>query len=192
MERCGWVGSEELYENYHDEEWGVPEYDSRALWEQITLESFQSGLSWITILRKREGFRAAFAGFDPDVVATWGENDIERLLQDEGIVRHRGKISATINNAKVWQKIEAREGFAKFLWSYVDFTPMQPDRATLEDVPGSTDLSTRLAKDLKKEGFKFCGPTTVYAFMQASGMVNDHVVTCPNHALVKAHPPMPR
>lgn len=192
MERCGWVGSEELYEKYHDEEWGVPEYDGRALWEQITLESFQSGLSWITILRKREGFRVAFAGFDPDVVATWGDDDIERLLQDEGIVRHRGKISATINNAKVWQKIEAREGFANFLWSYVDYVALQPDRATLKDVPGSTDLSTRLAKDLKKEGFKFCGPTTVYAFMQASGMVNDHVVTCPNHALVKVLPPMPR
>ncbi len=190
MERCGWVGSEELYEKYHDEEWGVPQYDGRALWEQITLESFQSGLSWITILRKREGFRAAFAGFDPDVVATWGEDDIERLLQDEGIVRHRGKISATINNAKVWQKIEAREGFAKFIWSYVDGTPLQPERATLADVPGSTDLSTRLSKDLKKEGFKFCGPTTVYAFMQASGMVNDHVVTCPSHAAVKAYPPM--
>ncbi len=190
MERCGWVGSEELYENYHDKEWGVPQYDGRALWEQITLESFQSGLSWITILRKREGFRAAFAGFDPDVVATWGEDDIERLLQDEGIVRHRGKISATINNAKVWQKIEAREGFASFLLSYVDGAPLQPERATLADVPGSTDLSTRLSKDLKKEGFKFCGPTTVYAFMQASGMVNDHVVTCPHHAVVKAFPPM--
>ncbi len=190
MERCGWVGSEELYEKYHDEEWGVPQYDGRALWEQITLESFQSGLSWITILRKRDGFRAAFAGFDPDVVATWGEDDIERLLQDEGIVRHRGKISATINNAKVWQKIEAREGFANFIWSYVDGTPLQPERATLKDVPGSTELSTRLSKDLKKEGFKFCGPTTVYAFMQASGMVNDHVVTCPSHAAVKAYPPM--
>lgn len=192
MERCGWVGTEEIYEKYHDEEWGIPQYNSRALWEQITLESFQSGLSWITILRKREGFRAAFAGFDPDIVAEFDETDVERLLLDTGIVRHRGKITATINNARVWQKIEAREGFANFLWAYVDRTPIQNERVSLSDVPGQTPLSAQISKDLKKEGFKFCGPTTVYAFMQASGMVNDHLISCPSHALVKALPPMPR
>ena len=184
MERCGWVGLEQIYVDYHDADWGVPEYDSRALWEKLVLDGFQAGLSWLTILKKRENFRAAFAGFDPDIIATWGEGDVERLLQDAGIIRHRGKIEATIGNARVWQKIEQREGFDTILWNYVGGAPLQNHWATQADVPPFTELSTQISKDLKKEGFRFCGPTIVYAFMEAVGMVNDHIVTCPRHAEV--------
>ena len=184
MERCGWVGLEQIYVDYHDADWGVPEYDSRALWEKLVLDGFQAGLSWLTILKKLENFRAAFAGFDPNVIATWGEDDVERLLQDAGIIRHRGKIEATIGNARVWQKIEQREGFDTFLWNYVGGAPLQNHWATQADVPPFTELSTQISKDLMKEGFRFCGPTIVYAFMEAVGMVNDHIVTCPRHAEV--------
>lgn len=178
VERCGWVGTDPIYEAYHDMEWGVPEYDSRALWEKLVLDGFQAGLSWITILKKRENFRRAFASFDPDVIAGWGEADVARLLADPGIVRHRGKIAATITNAQAWQRIEARQGFDRFLWDYVDGQPVVNCPATLADVPTATPLSARIANDLRKEGFRFCGPTIVYAFMQAVGMVNDHVATC--------------
>jgi len=178
---CTWVGSEPIYISYHDEEWGVPEYDSRALWEKLILDGFQAGLSWITILKKRDNFRNAFAGFDPDVIAGWGEADVERLLGDAGIVRHRGKIEATIGNAKAWQVIEAREGFDKFLWNYMGGKPLQNRFETMDQVPAQTSLSVQISKDLKKEGFRFCGPTIVYAFMQAVGMVNDHVVGCDCH-----------
>ncbi len=181
MERCGWVGAEPLYESYHDEEWGVPEYDSRALWEKLILDGFQAGLSWITILKKRDNFRAAFAEFDPNIVADWDETDVERLLGDAGIVRHGGKIRATIGNAKAWQEIEAAQGFDNFLWNYMDGKPLQNRWATLAEVPTFTPLSTQISKDLKKAGFRFCGPTIVYAFMQAVGMVNDHLVTCPRY-----------
>ncbi|MEI4232193.1 DNA-3-methyladenine glycosylase I [Roseovarius sp. D22-M7] len=184
MERCGWVGADPLYEAYHDTEWGVPEYDSRALCEKLVLDGFQAGLSWLTILRKRENFRRAFHGFDPDVIATWGEAEVERLLADPGIVRHRGKIAATIGNAKAWQRIEAEQGFDRYLWDHVGGTPIQNRWRTLAEVPAQTELSARLSKDLKRRGFTFCGPTIVYAFMQAVGMVNDHLVTCPRHAPV--------
>ncbi|MCF6231936.1 MAG: DNA-3-methyladenine glycosylase I [Rhodobacteraceae bacterium] len=184
MERCGWVGSELFYEAYHDEEWGVPEYESRALWEKLILDGFQAGLSWITILKKRDSFRSAFAGFDPNIVAGWGEGDVLRLLEDKGIVRHRGKIQATIGNAQAWQKIEQQQGFDRFLWDYVGGTPLQNNWKNLAEVPAFTPLSTQISKDLKKAGFKFCGPTIVYAFMQAVGMVNDHLVNCPRHAEV--------
>lgn len=184
MERCGWAGPDEIYLDYHDTDWGVPEYDSRALWEKLVLDGFQAGLSWLTILKKRENFRNAFAGFDPDVIAGWGEHEIETLLADPGIIRHRGKIEATIGNARVWQEIDAREGFDRFLWSYVDGAPLQNQWRTLEEVPAFTPLSTQISKDLKKAGFRFCGPTIVYAFMQAVGMVNDHLVTCPRHKAV--------
>ena len=184
MERCGWVGLEQIYVDYHDTDWGVPEYDSRALWEKLVLDGFQAGLSWLTILKKRENFRTAFAGFDPNIIATWGEDEITRLLQDAGIIRHRGKIEATIGNARVWQKIEQREGFDTFLWNYVGGVPLQNHWVTHADVPPFTELSTQISKDLKKEGFRFCGPTIVYAFMEAVGMVNDHIVTCPRHAEV--------
>lgn len=184
MERCGWAGPDELYLRYHDTDWGVPEYDSRALWEKLVLDGFQAGLSWLTILKKRENFRTAFAGFQPEVVATWGSQDVERLLEDAGIVRHRGKIEATISNAQVWQKLEARGGFDQFLWNYMGGAPLQNTWRTLDEVPAHTPLSTQISKDLKKQGFKFCGPTIVYAFMQAVGMVNDHLITCPRHAEV--------
>ena len=184
MQRCGWVGTDPLYEAYHDTEWGVPERDSRALWEKLVLDGFQAGLSWITILRKRDNFRAAFKGFDPHVIATWGEAEIDRLLADPGIIRHRGKIEATIGNAQAWTRLEAEQGFDRYLWDHVGGSPMQNRWQTLAEVPAQTDLSAMLSKDLKKRGFKFCGPTIVYAFMQAVGMVNDHLVTCPRHAPV--------
>lgn len=183
-ERCGWAGPEQIYLDYHDTEWGVPEYDSRALWEKLILDGFQAGLSWITILKKREGFRQAFQGFDPNVIAEWGDEDVARLLADPGIVRHRGKIVATIGNARAWQKIEAEEGFATYLWKYVDFKPLQNQWATMAEVPAATDISTQISKDLKKARFKFCGPTIVYAFMQACGLVNDHLTGCPCHGPV--------
>ena len=181
MERCGWAGLEQIYVDYHDTEWGVPEYDSRALWEKLILDGFQAGLSWITILKKRDNFREAFQGFDPNVIADWGDDDVERLLGNAGIIRHRGKIEATINNARAWQKIEAREGFDTFMWRYVGGTPLQNSFARQADVPPSTDLSVQVSKDLKKEGFKFCGPTIVYAWMEACGLVNDHILTCHRH-----------
>lgn len=185
-ERCGWVGKEPIYEAYHDTEWGVPEYDSRALWEKLILDGFQAGLSWITILKKRENFRAAFQGFDPEIIAEWGEREVALLLSDPGIVRHRGKIEATIGNAKAWRDIEADQGFDRYLWRYVEGTPVQNRWTRLSEVPTETEISRAISKDLKKRGFRFCGPTIVYAFMQAVGMVNDHLVTCPCHARVEA------
>ncbi len=184
--RCGWCGSEPIYVAYHDQEWGVPEYDSRALWEKLILDGFQAGLSWITILKKRENFRAAFNGFDPNEIATWGEAEVARLLQNPGIIRHRGKIEATITNARAWQTIEQAQGFDQFLWGYLDGKPLQNTWRSLDEVPAYTDLSTQISKDLKKAGFRFCGPTIVYAAMQAMGLVNDHLITCPRHAEVAA------
>ena len=184
MQECGWPGSEVIYRAYHDEEWGVAEYDSRRLWEKLILDGFQAGLSWITILKKRDNFRAAFAGFDPDVIALWGEEEVLRLLGDKGIIRHRGKIEATIGNAQAWQRIESEQGFDQFLWDYVGGTPLQNTWRTQGEVPAKTPLSEQISKDLKKAGFRFCGPTIVYAFMQAVGMVNDHLVGCPRHAAV--------
>jgi DNA-3-methyladenine glycosylase I len=180
--RCPWCGTDPLYVAYHDTEWGVPEFNGRALWEKLVLDGFQAGLSWITILRKRDGFRSAFAGFDPYVVATWGETEVLRLLADPGIVRHRGKIEATIDGARAYIRIEEREGFSPYLWRYLDGAPLQPKRQSMGEIPAETDLSRRISKDLKAEGFRFCGPTIVYAFMQACGLVNDHLVTCPAHA----------
>lgn len=185
-ERCSWCGQEPIYVTYHDTEWGVPERDSRALWEKLILDGFQAGLSWITILKKRDNFRSAFAGFDPVVIAGWDETEVARLLADPGIVRHRGKIEATIGNARAWSEIEARAGFDAFLWNYVDGRPLQNNFTSMAEVPAATPLSTQISKDLKKAGFRFCGPTIVYAFMQAVGMVNDHMVTCPCHAKVAA------
>lgn len=184
-EICGWAGPEDIYIHYHDTDWGVPEYDSRALWEKLILDGFQAGLSWITILKKRENFREAFEGFNPNVIAAWGEAEVERLLQNPGIIRHRGKIEGTIANARVWQSIEQEQGFDRYLWDYVGGAPIQNSWTSLDQVPAFTELSTQISKDLKKRGFKFCGPTIVYAFMQAVGMVNDHLVTCPRHEAVK-------
>jgi len=178
-EACGWPGSEQIYIDYHDQEWGMPEYDSRALWEKLILDGFQAGLSWITILKKRNNFREAFARFDPNVIAGWGEDEVQTLLQNAGIIRHRGKIEATIGNAKAWQIIEAHEGFDNFLWKYLDGKPLVNHWTSMDQIPAETELSKRISKDLKKEGFKFCGPTIVYAFMQAVGMINDHLIGCP-------------
>ena len=184
--RCSWCGSDPLYVAYHDTEWGVPERDARALWEKLVLDGFQAGLSWITILKKREAFRAAFAGFEPERIAGWGEAEVRRLLADPGIVRSRAKIEATIGNARAWLKIEEREGFDQFLWRYVGGVPLQNNFRSMAEVPAATPLSERMSKDLKKAGFKFTGPTIVYAFMQAVGMVNDHLITCHCHERVAA------
>ncbi|MEL7464962.1 MAG: DNA-3-methyladenine glycosylase I [Pseudomonadota bacterium] len=182
--RCPWCGDDPLYVAYHDEEWGVPERDARALYELLMLEAFQAGLSWYTILKKRENFRAAFRGFDPEAVAAFGESDVERLLGDAGIIRHRGKIEAAIAGARRWLELEEKGGFSAFIWDFVDGTPIQNDFASMDDVPAETPLSREMSKTLKKEGFKFCGPTIVYAFMQAAGLVNDHLTSCPRHAEV--------
>ena len=180
--RCTWCGDAPLYVAYHDTEWGRPDTDSRALWEKLVLDGFQAGLSWITILRKRDAFRAGFDGFDPETIARYTETDVERLLADAGIVRHRGKIEATIGNARAFLKIEEREGFHRFLWKFYDFTPLQNQFESMAEVPAETPVSRQISKALKAEGFKFCGPTIVYAFSQACGLVNDHLVTCPQYA----------
>jgi len=180
-ERCSWCGVDSLYVDYHDHEWGLPERDSRALYEKLVLDGFQAGLSWYTILRKRENFRAAFAGFDPDAIATWGEPDVVRLLGDAGIVRHRGKIEGAILNARAWQQVEADVGFSHFIWSAVDGVAVQHRLTAESQVPATDPIGDALAKRLKHAGFKFCGPTIVYAFAQAVGLVNDHIIGCPAH-----------
>jgi DNA-3-methyladenine glycosylase I len=185
--RCPWCGDDPVYVAYHDTEWGVPEYDPRALWEKLILDGFQAGLAWITILKKRENFRAAFNGFEPEIIARYGEADIERLLGDAGIVRSRAKIEATIGNARAYLDMaEAGIDFADHLWGFVDGAPVQNRFASMAEVPTDTPVSRALSKDLKLRGFKFCGPVIVYAFMQATGLVNDHLIGCPRHDEVKA------
>ena len=186
--RCSWCGTDPLYVAYHDEEWGRPERDPQALFEMLMLEAFQAGLSWITILRKRAQFRAAFQGFAPEVIAGWGEDEVARLLADPGIVRHRGKIEGTIAGARAFLRIEAREGFSPFLWNFVGGRPIQNRLASMAEAQADSAESRAMSKALKPEGFKFCGPTIVYAFMQATGMVNDHLTSCPWHAKVAALP----
>jgi DNA-3-methyladenine glycosylase I len=183
--RCDWCGNDPIYVKYHDEEWGVPEWESRALWEKLVLDGFQAGLSWLTILKKRDAFREGFANFDPHVVAEYTEDDVLKLLKNKGIVRHRGKIESAIKGARAWQKIEAEQGFDNYLWQFVDGAPLQTNFKSMSEVPPFTDLSTVISKDLKKRGFNFCGPTIVYAFMEAVGMANDHIVGCPRHQAVK-------
>ena len=183
--RCPWCLSQPLYQTYHDTEWGVPERDARALWEKLILDGFQAGLSWITILKKRDNFRAAFADFRPETVASWGEPEVARLLTDAGIIRHRGKIEGTIRSARAWIAIEEQAGFSQFLWNFLDGQPLQ-NRFSRGQIPTQTATSVAMSKALKKAGFTFCGPTITYAFMQAVGMVNDHLVTCPAHASVAA------
>ena len=181
MERCRWAEGDPLYQAYHDGEWGLPIYDSKKLFECLMLEGFQAGLSWITILRKRENFRAAFQNFDPDIISNWGDKETDALLQNAGIVRHRGKIEGVISSARAWQIIEHDHGFSHFIWSFVDGEPVQNAWNDLSEVPRKTGKAEALSKELKKQGFKFCGPTIVYAFMQATGLVNDHMLTCPQH-----------
>ena len=185
-ERCPWCGTDPLYVAYHDDEWGVPQHDPRALWELLMLEAFQAGLSWITILRKRDSFRLAFAGFDPAVVAGWGEADVLRCLADPGIVRHRGKIEATVRGAQAYLRIEGDGGFSPFLWGFAGRRPVQNTLRSMGDAQTFTPASTAMSKALKARGFGFCGPTITHAFMQAAGMVNDHLLTCPQHARVAA------
>ncbi len=187
--RCPWVSSDPLYSSYHDNEWGRPVANDIRLFEKVCLEGFQSGLSWLTILKKREGFRAAFAGFDFEKVATFDEKDVERLLLDAGIVRHRGKINATINNAnRALEMCEEFGSLAAYFWGFEPSPDTRPDNMSWEVVKtiAITDGSTALSKDLKKRGWKFVGPTTCYAFMQAMGMVNDHTDECFCRAEIEA------
>ncbi|HGX5665364.1 TPA: DNA-3-methyladenine glycosylase I [Escherichia coli] len=179
MERCGWVSQDPLYIAYHDNEWGVPETDSKKLFEMICLEGQQAGLSWITVLKKRENYRACFHQFDPVKVAAMQEEDVERLVQDAGIIRHRGKIQAIIGNARAYLQMEQNgEPFVDFVWSFVNHQPQVTQATTLSEIPTSTSASYALSKTLKKRGFKFVGTTICYSFMQACGLVNDHVVGC--------------
>ena len=180
---CGWAPlNDELYRSYHDTEWGVPERDSRALWEKFQLDGHQAGLSWITILRKRETMRAEFDGFDPDSVARWDEARIARAMQNPGIIRSSKKIAATISNAQIYLDMRERgEDFSDYLWGFVDGKPIVNALDHWRNVNAKTELSEKIAKDMKKRGFKFCGPVIVYAAMQAVGMVNDHEVRCPRH-----------
>ena len=186
LARCRWVNpADALYVAYHDDEWGVPEYDSRALWEKLVLDGFQAGLAWITILRKREAFRRAFAGFDPEVVARFGETERARLMADPGIVRSNAKIDAAISGARVWLDMRERgEDFSAFLWAFTGGKPVQNRWGDIGQVPAQTPLAVEVAKALKAKGFKFCGPVITYAFMQAVGMVNDHTTGCYRHAEV--------
>ncbi len=180
--RCWWPGTDPLYVVYHDEEWGVPEFDDRALFEKLILDGFQAGLSWITILRKRDAFRTAFAGFEPEAIARFDEARVEALMGDAGIVRNRAKIRATIAGAQAYLRISERRPFADFLWDFVDGRPLQPNLRERSGVPVESEVSRRMSKALKAEGFGFCGPTIVYAFMQAVGMTNDHLTGCFRHA----------
>ena len=187
MERCSWCGNDPIYVNYHDEEWGVPEHDDQSLYEKLCLDGFQAGLSWIIVLKKRDNFRTAFDGFDPEKVAKYGKRQINRLLKDAGIIRSQAKINGAIANAKAWLEVmkNGKGSFDEFLWKHVDFKPIINKWKTNSQIPTSTPVSIAMTKDLKKQGFKFVGPTICYAFMQAVGMVNDHVVGCPRHKVVQ-------
>ena len=183
LSRCPWPKLDPLYVAYHDQEWGVPEYDDRALYEKLVLDGFQAGLSWIIILRKRENFRRAFDGFAPEKVARYTPKKVERLMKDEGIVRNRMKIEGTVLSARAWLDVmEKGAGFSQLLWDFVDGKPKTNSFRSIKQIPAETTLSQKISKDLASRGFKFCGPTIVYAFMQAVGMVNDHLVTCHRHA----------
>ena len=187
LNRCAWCGTDPLYVAYHDAKWGVPEYDARALGEKLVLDGFQAGLAWITILRKREGMRDAFDGFDPEKVAAWGEADIERLLGDARIIRSRAKINSAIKGARIWLEMRDNgEDFSEWLWSFVGGVPIQNVWPDSVGRPTQTPESEAMARALKARGFTFCGPVIVYAFMQAVGMVNDHGVECFRHAQVRA------
>ncbi|MFY9625171.1 MAG: DNA-3-methyladenine glycosylase I [Rhodoplanes sp.] len=183
LARCPWPKQDALYLAYHDEEWGVPEYDDRALFEKLVLDGFQAGLSWITILRKRENFRSAFNGFAPEAVARYNARKVAALMRDEGIVRNRAKIEGAVASARAWLDVmEKGPGFCALLWGFVDGRPQINRFRTTAQVPAETETSRLISKELAARGFKFCGPTIVYAFMQAVGMVNDHLVDCHRHA----------
>lgn len=182
--RCDWPGNDPLYMAYHDEEWGVPVYDSQQLFEKLILDGFQAGLSWITILRKEKGFLKAFDNFDPEKIALYGDKDIKRLMNDKGIIRNRLKILSTISNAQAYliMEKEKKGGFSRFIWSFTEGRILQNDRQNQELLPAVSKESEAMSKELKSKGFKFCGPTICYAFMQAVGIVNDHNSRCFRHA----------
>ena len=187
LHRCPWAGQDPLYVAYHDEEWGVPEYDDRALYEKLILDGFQAGLSWITILRKRDNFRRAFDDFAPERIARYGSKKIEALMQDAGIVRNRAKIEGAVSSARAYLEImEKGPGFSELLWTFVDGHPKINRFRSRSQIPAETPASRAMSKELAGRGFKFVGPTIVYAFMQAVGMVNDHLVKCHRHAAVNA------
>lgn len=182
-EICPWCGDDPLYRRYHDEEWGVPVHDDHRLFEYLTLEGAQAGLSWITILRKRAHYRKVFEGFDPARVARFTPRRVEKLLADPGIVRNRLKVESTVSNARAFLELQSAHGsFDQWLWAYVDHRPIVNHFVRFSDIPATTPLAERLSRDMKKAGFRFVGPTILYAFMQATGMVNDHLVSCPAHA----------
>jgi DNA-3-methyladenine glycosylase I len=180
--RCSWCGRDPLYVEYHDTDWGVPEYDARALWEKLILDGFQAGLSWITILRKRENFRAAFDGFKPEIIVGYDRAKIENLMLDTGIVRNRMKIEGTVDSARAYLAVP---DFSAYLWDFVDGVPLQNSFVSMTEVPAKTALTEKISKDLKQRGFKFVGPTIVYAFMQACGLINDHLVDCHRNSEVR-------
>ena len=197
LPRCAWPALDPLYVAYHDTEWGVPEYDDRALYEKLVLDGFQAGLSWITILRKRENFRSAFDQFVPEKIARYTPKKVERLMADAGIVRNRMKIEGAILSARAWlDAMEQGPGFSKLLWDFVDGQPQINRLRSGKPAPTESEISRKLSKELARRGFKFCGPTIVYAFMQAVGMVNDHLITCHRHAacvaMAKPGPAPPR
>jgi DNA-3-methyladenine glycosylase I len=179
--RCPWAQKDPIYVAYHDEEWGVPEFDDRALFEKLLLDGFQAGLSWITILRKRDNFRRAFDSFEPAKIARYRPARVERLMQDAGIVRNRLKIEGAVLSARAYLDIMEKEGFSRFLWDFLNGSPKTNKFKSTKQVPAETTLSRQISKELARRGFKFCGPTIVYAFMQAVGMVNDHLVACHRH-----------
>ena len=186
LKRCPWPKNDALYVAYHDEEWGVPEYDDRALYEKLVLDGFQAGLSWITILRKRENFRRAFDGFIPEKIARYTPKKIERLMGDAGIVRNRAKIEGTVLSARAWlDAMEKGGGFSNLLWDFLGGEPKVNRFKTIRQIPAETAVSRAMSKELAQRGFKFVGPTIVYAFMQAVGMVNDHLITCHRHESVQ-------
>lgn len=179
--RCPWPGTDPLYVAYHDTEWGVPEFDDRALFEKLLLDGFQAGLSWITILRKRDGFRRAFDGFDAEKIVRYGPEKVAALMADPGIVRNRLKVEGASRSARAYLDLMEQGGFSRHLWNFLDGRPVQNRFRGLEEVPAATPTAEKISKDLKKRGFTFCGPTIIYAFMQATGMVNDHLVGCFRH-----------
>lgn len=187
IKRCAWPGADPLYVAYHDEEWGVPEWDDRALYEKLVLDGFQAGLSWITILRKRENFRRAFDGFDPERIARYNARKLEALMGDSGIVRNRTKIEGAVASGRAYLEMKERgESFSAFLWEFAGGRPKINRFRTMAQIPAQTALSQKISRELAARGFKFCGPTIVYAFMQAVGMVNDHLVSCHRHAACAA------
>ena len=187
IHRCPWCGTDPVYVAYHDNEWGVPEFDDRALFEKLLLDGFQAGLSWITILRKREAFREAFDGFEPQIIARYDARKIKALMNEPRIVRNRAKIEAAVGNAMAYLALKEKQGFADYLWGFVEGQPVKTLRY-MRQIPAETPLAQKLSKDLKAKGFKFVGPTIVYAFMQAVGMVNDHLISCHRHEACGAMP----